>query len=139
MIISRLMSKNCDYVYGTDSVQKASYIMATHNRGLLAVLKSEEKKVVVGVLSNKDIIDKVVAKKKDTEKITVDKIMTRKYIYVNQNEVTSKVMFLMINNGIKRILVVDDEGNLIGIVASTDIIRAMLKYKKRLLDLALDF
>jgi len=139
MKVSQLMSKECDFVYSQDSCQEVAKIMATHNRGLLAILKNEDQPEVIGVVSNKDIIDKVVAKKKVPEKVPVSQIMTKKYIYVDPNEITSKVMFLMINNGIKRVLVIDKQGNLVGIIASTDIIRGMLRYKKQLLDLALDF
>jgi CBS domain-containing protein len=47
-------------------------------------------------------------------------------------------MALMRKHGIKRILVIEN-GILQGIISSNDIIDGMIKYKKQLLDMAIEF
>jgi predicted transcriptional regulator len=44
----------------------------------------------------------------------------------------------MVDKGVKRVIVIENN-TLQGIISSNDILQGMIKYKKELLDLAIDF
>jgi len=138
MKVSELMNKDLVVSFGGDTVQKAAEDMAKYHRGLLPVFNNEEEKKVIGVLSNKDIIEKVIAKGKSPNKIFVSDIMMKNVISLTPDDETSKAMSLMRKYGVKRILVINNDV-LQGIISSNDILDGMIRYKKKLLEMAIDF
>lgn len=138
MKVSDLMNTEPVVVYGGDTVQTAAEEMAKYKRGMVIVLNNVQDKKVVGVLSNKDIIEKVIAKKKPPVQFFVSDIMAKKVISITSDKNTTEAMGLMRKNNIKRIVVIDN-GALKGVISSNDILESILKKKKELLDLAIDF
>ncbi len=138
MKVTELMNPHPVTVYGGDSVQKAAELMAQTGRGLLVVIDNIGDRKVIGVLSNKDIINKVIAKKISPTNRLVSEVMNREVVSIIPEAATSDAMALMRKHGIKRILVIEN-GILQGIISSNDIIDGMIKYKKQLLDMAIEF
>ena len=138
MDIKELINTEIVVAHEGDTVQRACNLMADHNKGFLPVLNNTIERKVVGVISNKDIINKVVATGQDSQKLVVSDIMAKEPVVVSSEASTSDAMFLMRKHNIKRVLVVDN-GVLQGIISSNDILDGMLKYKKQLLDMAMDF
>lgn len=138
MKVKDLMTKVCDTISGNKNILEAAKMMMKKNRGMLVVVEEGGNDKVVGVISNRDIVNRVVAKKMSVEKTLVSDIMSKKVISVTPDETTSKAMFLMRDNGIKRLIVME-HGLLQGLISSTDIVHSMIRYKKKLLDMALDF
>lgn len=138
MKVSELMGKEVIVVYPGDSVQKVCAEMGKHNHGLAVVLNNIHEKKVVGIVSNKDIINKLISKKISPKTKVVSDIMNKKVISLSSDKLTSEAMLIMIKQGIKRIIVIDN-GSLQGIISSNDILIEMAKRKKQLLDMAIDF
>jgi len=138
MKVSDLMSTKCVAVYGGDSIQKISEEMAKNNRGLVVVLNNMDDRKVVGVVSNKDIINKVISKKRDPETVFATDIMSKECVAISPDKPTIDAIMLMRKHNIKRVIVIEDE-LLQGIISSHDLLDEMVKYKKQLLDMAIDF
>lgn len=58
-------------------------------------------------------------------KIRVSDVMQKPIIVINYKEDINKALSLMKNKGISRLIVVDDDGNAIGILSTSDIIRGL--------------
>lgn len=71
--------------------------------------------------------DEIVKGLKKAAVISVDEIMTRKPITIKPNQSVSDAAELMDEHKIKRLPVVDEKGNLIGIITRGDIIGALVK------------
>ena len=138
MKVSELMGKDLVIVYGGDTAKKAAEMMAKHNHGLATVFDNIHDKNIIGVVADKDIIRKVIAKGLSCDGTFVSDIMEKDVKSISPDETTSAAMTMMINENIKRLIVVGN-GTLQGILSSNDIIHGMVKYKKELLDLAIDF
>jgi CBS domain-containing protein len=138
MKVRELMNDQPLYVFSGDTIQKASEEMAEHHRGLVVVFDSIDTKNVIGVLSNKDIVEKVISVKKSPSSVFVRGVMRENPIACSPDDNTSKAMELMRKHNIKRIVVIQND-SLVGIISSNDILDAMIRYKKELLDLAIDF
>jgi len=138
MDVKELITTKPTTTFGGSTVQEAANLMAKENKGLLPVLENEETRKVIGVLSNTDIIDKVIAKELSPKNVFVHEIMIKEPISIKPGATTSDAMFLMRKHNIKRILVIENN-QLQGIISANDILNAMIKYKKKLLDLSLEF
>ncbi len=107
----------------------------------------DEKKVIVGIITEGDIIlkesslplpisfsysfmNKYETYTKSTEeylKTKVEDVMTRTVRTVKEDEPLSKVVNVMLNNKINRVPVLDKENTLVGIITRADIIESILK------------
>lgn len=138
MKVKDLMKTDEMFVYGGNNIRQTAELMERKNHGMVVVLKDQESREVVGVLTNKDIVNRVIAKKKDPETTFVKDVMTREFLSIGPDKTTADAMILMKKHDIKR-LVVMENGMVQGILHNNDIIGGMLQYKKNLLDMALDF
>ena len=138
MKVKEIMSKNYAFIAQDSSIKDAAKEMEKTGRGFLVVFKSLKEKRVMGVLSNKDIIDRVVAKNIPLWSTYLSDVMTKKLIHTSPDSTLSEAMDIMKKQSVKRLLVID-KGVMKGIITYSDIFKAMIKHKKELLDMALDF
>lgn len=118
LAVSNIMSTDVIVAEAKDSVQKIALLMRKHNiRGLPVV----EGKKVVGILTDRDIVSKIVAENKSARDVTAGEIMSPKIITVSPDNSITHVAKVMYANNVGRIPVVDKKGALLGIVTETDI------------------
>jgi CBS domain-containing protein len=76
---------------------------------------------VVGIVTESDIIGKVVAANKDPERLRLQDIMSRNIISATPDETIEDAAEKMVENKIKRLPVLEGE-KLVGIITATDLI-----------------
>ena len=79
----------------------------------------------VGVLTERDILRRVIAKNLDVEKVKVEEVMSSPLITIGPEEPIGKAMETMALNDIRRVFVVK-EGKIIGRVTQTGVFRFLL-------------
>jgi CBS domain-containing protein len=79
--------------------------------------------VPVGVVTDTDLRDKVLAKGLDPTKVCASSIMTEPLIAIKEDDYLSEAVYKMLKNNIHRLAVVDDAGSLLGVITDTDIIK----------------
>jgi len=120
--VKDLMSKKVNIISGNASIVKAAKIMAKSRRGYVVVVKDRKP---VGILTDSDIIEKVVSKSRDPKKIKVKDMMSSPVIVTYPDTKVDEVSILMRKNLIKRLPVIDRKsGKIIGILTETDIARS---------------
>jgi len=77
----------------------------------------------VGVVTEKDIIQKVVAAGKDPRRVRVKDIMSTPLILAPATITIKEAAEKMLSHQIRRLVITDDKGKLIGLATMTDIIR----------------
>jgi signal-transduction protein with cAMP-binding, CBS, and nucleotidyltransferase domain len=80
-----------------------------------------------GIVTEWDYISKIVAGEKDPKKVTIGEIMNTGIISVEANTPTEKVTVIMSKHLIRRIPVFEN-GKMIGVITSRDIIRIFKDY-----------
>ncbi|MBA4418968.1 MAG: signal transduction protein [Syntrophus sp. (in: bacteria)] len=78
---------------------------------------------IVGVLTDKDLRNKVLACGLDPTRTRISSIMSTPVITVNEEDFLSEAIYKMMKNQIHRLAVVGEGGGLVGILSDTDIIR----------------
>lgn len=105
------------------NVAGASVIMDLKNVGELLVEKNGE---LAGILTESDILKKVVARCKDPTTTTAGDVLTTPVLMIDENKDIEDAAAMMLTNGIRRI-VVQRHGKPVGIV-TTRIISNNIKY-----------
>ncbi len=73
-----------------------------------------------GIVTEKDIINKVVAEELYPGDIKVNEIMSKDLVTVSKNESIEEAAKLMRKKGVRRLVVLEDE-RIVGIITETDI------------------
>ena len=124
------MTRHPVKIGANESVIKAARKMIKEDVGSLLIV---EKNRLVGILTEKDILQKVIALGKDVRKIKVKDIMTKNIISINSNTDLYDIAKLINEKGIRRLPVIDNN-KLKGIVTEKD----LLKIEPRLIDVLIE-
>jgi len=100
------------------SVKEAVDTMNEHGIGCLVVV---EKESPVGIVTERDLLKRVLAESKDPRKINVQEIMSKPLIVGKPDMLIEEVIKLMIDKKIKKLPIVEN-GKLLGLVTLTDIV-----------------
>ena len=118
MLVKRVMSKKVVSVSVPGSREKVLDLMRKENKAVLPVIKEDNNKLV-GVVTRSDLINNP-----DEEQIAM--LMSRNLIVANPDEDVKDVSSRMIKNDVRRVPVVNDKGELVGIITSFDIVSQAL-------------
>jgi CBS domain-containing protein len=104
-----------------DSVADVARLMKVLDVGPVPIVESDENRVLVGIVTDRDLALKVVAQGLDPEATRAADVMTRAVVSCWEGENLVKALNAMANNQLRRIPVVDAEGCIVGIIAQADI------------------
>ena len=122
------MTKTIHTIDCNASVLEASKIMVEKNVGYLIVLEGGRP---AGMLSERDIVFKVVALEKDPSKVKVGEIMSKPLVTIDPDTTISEAIDIMVKNGFRRIPVVRD-GIIYGVLTTRDLAAHFKEYEDRL-------
>jgi CBS domain-containing protein len=118
-----LMTPHPAQVNPTDTLQRVSQLMAEHDCGCIPVVNADGQRSVVGVITDRDIAVRAVAKGRPAT-TPVSEIMTPDPEIVGPDDDLDRVERLMSDKQIRRVVVVDDASEVVGIIAQADLARA---------------
>ena len=118
MLVKRVMSKKVVSVSVPGSREKVLDLMRKENKAVLPVVKEDNNKLV-GVVTRSDLINNP-----DEEQIAM--LMSRNLIIASPDEDVKDVASRMIENDVRRVPVVNDDGELVGIITSFDLVSQAL-------------
>ena len=107
------------------SVLEAAKAMAARRHGFAIVMSPEG--TPVGIVTEWDVLAKVVAPGKDASEVRLRDIMTRALVSVDANEGIDQVAKLMAQDGTRRVLVTKD-GRMLGVIRVQTILARMRDY-----------
>lgn len=112
------MTRNPATATRSDSLHRAASLMVEHDCGAIPVVESGK---VVGIITDRDIVVRTIAEKRDPSSRTVGDIMSHDVAVVRDDESLAKAFSLMSRNKVRRLPVVDSSDKLIGILAQADL------------------
>lgn len=118
MLVAEVMNKDVKVVEPSVSVREAARIMNKFRIGSLLVAKDNK---LVGIVTERDILSKVVAEDKSSNKTLVDDIMTKTVITISPNTTLEDAASVMTKYKIKKLPVLQNE-QIVGIITATDLI-----------------
>ncbi|MEO8033800.1 MAG: CBS domain-containing protein [Acidobacteriota bacterium] len=113
-----VMTPNPKTVTEKDSVQAAAKIMADQDTGVVPVVDGLK---IIGMVTDRDIVVRLIATGKDLSRATIHDTMTRTVRSVKDDAPVSEVLHLMSSAQIRRVPVVNQKDELVGIVSIGDL------------------
>jgi CBS domain-containing protein len=130
MLVNEVMTKKIITINPDDTVFNACQKYHTNHIGCLIV---SEKESCVGIVTERDIIKKMICDYKDSKKTKVSEIMSADVITIQSLETLEKALKLMKKYKIKKLPVVSNN-ILVGIITLSDIAHARPELTKRFID-----
>lgn len=126
--VESIMTKKVETTTKSDLLYKAIDRMG--KKGISCILITEKKRPV-GVLTERDIIKRVVLTNLNPKECTVDEVMTSPVLSIHPKADIINAGNIMRKNNIRRLAIINDD-KLVGLVTETDILSATTKYIKHL-------
>lgn len=121
MDVEKIMVKNVIAVDANVKVKEAVKLMNEYEIGCLIV---ENKGKVAGIVTERDLLKRVIEESKDPERVNVSEIMSQPLIVGSPHMDIEDVVRQMFKYKIKKLPIIED-GNLLGLVTLTDVARVV--------------
>lgn len=106
------------------TIAQAARLMRQHHTGDLVVIDDTDGgREPIGILTDRDIVLEVVAQGRDPSRTNVNEIMSSQLVVAAISEDVETVLERMRQHGVRRMPVIDDDGNVFGILTLDDLLR----------------
>ena len=104
-----------------DSIFQVAEIMKRADVGSVPVVESRASKQLVGIVTDRDLVIKVLAGGRGSDRATVNDAMTPDPVSCREGDDVARVLQQMKDRQVRRMPIVDATGRLLGIIAQADI------------------
>jgi CBS domain-containing protein len=118
-----LMKRRLTTVTPYETVVTAAERMVTANLGALLVVDNDR---LVGILSERDILQRVVARKRDPETTTVSMVLTPNPVAVTEDTPMEDCIQIIRQRGFRHLPVINAYRNPLGVIYSRDLLEHVL-------------
>ncbi len=114
-------SKGVQYERSQRNHERESCVLRSRE---IPVVETEQSRKPIGVVTDRDIVCRTVAKGLNPLTLTAEDCMTMPCLFVGETESIEQCLEIMEENQIRRLVIVDENGSISGIVSQADIVRA---------------
>lgn len=123
MSVGEICNRNVAVVEKERSIQEAAELMRKcHVGDLIVVGYDHNRKIPIGIVTDRDIVVELIAKKIPTDAVTVGDVMSYELVTAMEDDDLLQTLKLMRAKGARRLPVVDSGGSLVGILTVDDIV-----------------
>ena len=112
-----IMEKNVITIDINETANNAANQMKENDISFLVIMKNGKP---AGVVSERDFVQKLCINNQNSSDVKISDIMSYKFRWVNPTTKIEDAIQKMLNNNIRRLLVLDDE-KLVGVITQTDL------------------
>jgi CBS domain-containing protein len=128
MSIKTLMSSSPDFAEPQETAREAAVRMRQRGVGSLIVISDTY--APIGIITDRDLMERVLAAGKDPDKTLLADIMTSSPVSVAETEDVGRALQLMREHSVRRLPVEDELGRVCGIISLDDIFAAFAEQCK---------
>ena len=134
MTIGKVCNREVVFIHAQASVPEAARLMREYHVGDLVVTKEKTgKRVPVGIVTDRDIVLEVIAEGVSMDDVSVGDIMSDNLVTARESDGLLETVKVMRAKGIRRLPVVNDDHELVGILSVDDLIDL---FSEQIVDLA---
>jgi len=119
--VQDVMTRDPGAVEASAPIIEAAEIMLREDVGSVPILEDGR---LAGMLTDRDIVLRVVAEGRDARTITCAEIASRQLATIDPQQPLEEALRLMGEHQVRRLPVVEEDGKLVGILAQADVARA---------------
>ncbi|ABX12674.1 cyclic nucleotide-binding/CBS domain-containing protein [Nitrosopumilus maritimus] len=112
-----IMQKNVITIEYDKTAHDAASILKEKEISFLVIIKDEKP---IGVISERDIVQKVTAEDQKASSVLIEDIMSKKFRWVSPDTPIEDAVQKMLNNNIRRLIILEDE-KLVGVITQTNL------------------
>ncbi len=116
-----IMTKNPICCLASDTATHVARMMKRHDIGILPVVENRKEKKALGVVTDRDLALRIVAKGLDPETTAVEVAVSHPAICCSPDDDYGKALDLMEKNRVRRVLIVDNAERVVGVIAESDV------------------
>jgi CBS domain-containing protein len=117
--VGDVMTERPRAVEPNTSVAEAARVMEVENVGSLPVVVEDGR--VIGIVTDRDLAIRVLAKGLDPERTTVGQVASKELVAVRADQDLDEALAAMAQAQVRRLPVVDEADQLVGVVAQADL------------------
>ena len=121
MKCSEVMTKDPACCLPSDTAQHAAQLMKTEDVGPIPIVDDAENKKLQGIITDRDLVLKVVADARDAKTTLLADVMTKDLITCAPDDKLESALSAMERHQVRRIPVVDGKNHLLGIISQADV------------------
>lgn len=125
-----IMTPNPKCCLPTDSVKMVAETMLREDLGSIPVVDNDQSRKVIGIITDRDLVLKVMAAGINSKRTKVEAVMTRKVVSCRADDDVEKAIDSMSKNQLRRIIVVNEENKILGIISQADVATRVNKSQK---------
>lgn len=123
MKVKDIMTENVVTATPETSLEDIARMLLEHDCGAIPILKSENSRKPVGIVTDRDIVCRVFAAGRNPREATAGDCMSSPCVTVTPGKRLDVCCTTMEENRIRRLVVVDQDGFCCGIVSQADVAR----------------
>ena len=134
MTIGKICNREVVFIHAQASIPEAARVMREYHVGDLVVIKEKTgKRVPVGIVTDRDIVLEVIAEGVGMDDVNAGDIMSDNLVTARESDGLLETIKVMRAKGIRRLPVVNDDNELVGILSVDDLIDL---FSEQIVDLA---
>jgi CBS domain-containing protein len=115
------MTKDLVTVSSESTVVDVARLMKTEDIGPVLIVDNEQNNTLVGIVTDRDIVVKVIADGQDVNATRVGDVMSKKLVTCHADDDVDVAMKAMSQFQLRRIPVVEENMRLVGIISQADL------------------
>ena len=116
-----VMTSSPSTITPSTPIIEAARLMRDEDVGPVPIVEGDR---VVGILTDRDIVVRVVVEGKDPQSTTAGEVASKQLVTIDPDQTLDEAARLMAKHQVRRLPVCEEDGRLAGIVAQADVARA---------------
>ena len=112
------MTSNPCTIDSDKTVDYAAKMLKDENVGLAPIVEGQR---LVGTLTDRDIVVRVVAEDRDPKTVKVSEVASTNLITIDPQQDLDEALRLMASHQVRRLPVVEEDGRVVGVLAQADV------------------
>jgi CBS domain-containing protein len=126
MLLRDICTVDVVYCGREATVTEAAQLLRRRHTGDVVVVDDPAgERLPAGLITDRDIVVKVLAAGKDPDRVTAGELMSTPLVSASEGEDSSQAIARMRTHGVRRLPVTGARGRLVGIVTLDDLLRAL--------------
>jgi CBS domain-containing protein len=123
MSVGEFCNRDVVIVAKEQNVVEAAKLMRQYHVGdVVVVMDKDDKKVPLGILTDRDIVIELVAEQVDPQSLTVGDVMSDQLLIISERDELLDTIEQMRSKGVRRVPIVGEQGELVGILTLDDVL-----------------
>lgn len=118
---SEVMTASPTFCLPDHTASYVARIMRDEDIGSVPIIENLNTRKLVGIVTDRDLTLKVIAENRDGQSVTLNEVMSRHPVTCRENEDIDRAMQAMADHQVRRIPIVNERNELVGIIAQADI------------------